>query len=328
MNEPVFRSGEVDHAAGTSTYRAELRSRRRHALKESFATGHLLEVDVAATLPLPLPDASHDTVLCTRKLEMDGQGIRFLTELLRIVRPGGTVIVEVKTEARGAEEDPRLAIARTMRDLGATVTDILPGQVLDGHPFFATLPTREISLIEKSLEDAFAESGATEFWGLLERSVFPAFPELWPHAAIIVARRDGGETPTIAWTPSTSAPRELPGRMGSIEVQERLGQPAFDRFIDEVETHLARFGAILLVATLGDRLLNHLPVTIDFLSMVSRTGRERILTQVTWMWAREWHADIPREAASFDGVHLPPLMEYEAMNRLAPVLRTLVQEHA
>lgn len=60
---------------------------------DAVAGPGVLQVDLAA--PLPLPDESFDTVLCTQVLEHVERPELAVTELARVLRPGGHALVTV-----------------------------------------------------------------------------------------------------------------------------------------------------------------------------------------------------------------------------------------
>lgn len=60
---------------------------------------------VLGTLPdLPLPDASFDLVFCRNVLHLLGDIDRQLAELIRLIKPGGRLVIEVPTAHDGEEQ--------------------------------------------------------------------------------------------------------------------------------------------------------------------------------------------------------------------------------
>jgi ubiquinone/menaquinone biosynthesis C-methylase UbiE len=69
----------------------------------SKLTGHLSRVDLLRhpSLPLPFPDAAFDVVCALEVLELFPSMDIPLTELARVLRPGGTLVITRGTEASG-----------------------------------------------------------------------------------------------------------------------------------------------------------------------------------------------------------------------------------
>ena len=119
-------SGPID---GIDLSPVSLRKAERHGVYRA-----LREV-VLQSLPLPIPDNAYDAVLCVGVLTYvpDGEGI--LREFVRVVRPGGRVLVTQRDdlfEARGYR-----AIFERLAGSVGTVTVSEPRLYLPNNPDFA-----------------------------------------------------------------------------------------------------------------------------------------------------------------------------------------------
>jgi SAM-dependent methyltransferase len=64
---------------------------------------------------LELPDASFDLALCSHVLEHVGDDRAAMRELHRVLRPGGTLVVQVPTYGEHTDEDPSVVSAEARR---------------------------------------------------------------------------------------------------------------------------------------------------------------------------------------------------------------------
>lgn len=76
--------------------------------------------EAASVPPIPLKDGEYDTVICTEVMEHITDDALLASELMRIVKPGGRVIVTVPNDRWGPEENPehqRTYTAESLRKL-------------------------------------------------------------------------------------------------------------------------------------------------------------------------------------------------------------------
>ena len=95
--EGLFRDKEILHFAPEPGIAAFIRKRN----PKSYQTGDLLKPDVDHQLDLQnisLPDKSFDVVICSHVLEHVPDDRKAMSELLRILRPGGLAVVMVPIE--------------------------------------------------------------------------------------------------------------------------------------------------------------------------------------------------------------------------------------
>jgi SAM-dependent methyltransferase len=126
------RSLSVLHFAPERGLGARLARRERY-VSADLEPGAMLQLDLQA---LDLPDASFDWILCSHVLEHVPDDRAAMRELFRVLRPGGTAIVQVPTYAMTTDEDVTLTpdenLARFgqrdhVRIYGADVFDRLRG---------------------------------------------------------------------------------------------------------------------------------------------------------------------------------------------------------
>lgn len=101
---PYIRGRTLDVGAGTGKYASLIRETATEYLATDVTQGPKIDV-VASAEKLPFPDASFDTVVCTQVMEHLPHPWIAATEMARVLRPGGHVIVTAPF-MQGSHADP------------------------------------------------------------------------------------------------------------------------------------------------------------------------------------------------------------------------------
>jgi len=94
----LIRGHVLDLGAGEAPYRAFLTSLGdRYTTVDWASSQHRIDVDIVADLnqPLPIPSGEANTVICLSVLEHLRRPEAFLSEAGRVLRPGGTLLLQV-----------------------------------------------------------------------------------------------------------------------------------------------------------------------------------------------------------------------------------------
>lgn len=99
------RSLAVLHFAPERGIGARLARGRPGYVSADLEPGAMLQLDLQA---LDLPDASFDWIFCSHVLEHVPDDRAAMRELFRVLRPGGTAVIQVPTYSATTDEDPSL----------------------------------------------------------------------------------------------------------------------------------------------------------------------------------------------------------------------------
>lgn len=141
MLETLAGKGEriVDIACGNGSILRHLKARGYtdlHGLEISrLACDRLSAAGITmhcGRLPnIPLPDASFDIVIASQVLEHVIRRRRFLTEVVRILRPGGRAFIFVPDNCLGPIDEPEHVIAYTANSLRRLLEDFFQAVHID-----------------------------------------------------------------------------------------------------------------------------------------------------------------------------------------------------
>lgn len=152
-------------------------------------------IDLAAdlNLPLPLPDASFDTILSSSVLEHIWDHKVFWDETSRLLRPGGKAIIIVPF-IYGLHEEPHdyfrwtcHAFARACEERGLVVRELEPYG--GGPDVLADLLVRSIGIVSMRLAGWIASGFARLLGGGLSRRLAPQAFDRLPLGYLLVAER-------------------------------------------------------------------------------------------------------------------------------------------
>ncbi len=296
---------------------------------------------------LPFPDASFDTIVSITVVPHFPQWEAILREYARVLRPGGTMIFNMCSQPHtrfvnrngahygndGHPGDPNYfqvetdghTVKKALEALGLVMTHVLPSDVFNGNEVLKEFLGNDYEATLRELNEAFSRPGAIELWQFIEHEMFRHLPVAAAYGFLVIAQ--SSDTRPAPWTPPPEHSM-LGARLDAAELRNRMGSAAFERFRLGLEAFLQEEGAVRLLALLGTRVLPRLPVTVDFLSVLSPSMRRRILTHVAWEWAQNWHRGMEGGVFAHHGLNLAPMMEYEALDRLTRVLEPLARENA
>lgn len=146
---PVVRGRLLDYGCGGQPYRAVFEPAVEAYVAADVApyADTKLDVVLAPNEPVPLPDASFDTILASQTLEHVPSPTFYIAECARLLRPGGMLILTAPMQWRHHEVPydyfrfTRFGIERLLGDHGFEVTEsastggafALIGQILLNH---------------------------------------------------------------------------------------------------------------------------------------------------------------------------------------------------
>lgn len=172
-----YASGDIlDYGAGQLAWREDLRSRGQSYFSLDVGDTHPdLDLAHAAGAPYPLPDASYDTVFCCSVLEHATDPASLLTDIHRLLRDEGTVILSVPFiyYLHGAPFDywrfTRYGVEALVHSAGF---DILQTEILgNGLYHILNLPSIAFSCLLWKLGMKRFIKPATSFWYAIYRAL-------------------------------------------------------------------------------------------------------------------------------------------------------------
>ena len=284
---------------------------------------------------LPYAVGSFDTVVSITVINHFPQWRDILREYVRVLRPGGRLVFNLRSRPhvayanRGgvrfgfpanahnpahfmAEVDAADAV-EALTALGARVVRLAPYEIFNSNFVLdAALGAAWPAAVE-ALEQAFRAPGALELWAFLERELAPYLPLEVSYGFMVVA--DLGPGPT--WQPPALVPHE--GMLDAKAIAAAMG-PAYPAFAEALARRVDPPGALSLLLALDALLGQHMPVPVDWLSLLGEADRARALDQVAWRWTGE-----VASAAHAGGDALVPLMTYTLYERLVSALKPMAR---